>query len=599
MIRSARLSNCLPISEFTFNILADIPSIRSKTVPNIIVYPASSRWPPIENRIDNIPQNRLLNVNRFGICLTIFKKCDICNAIIQKMFRNILLVFFSAMLFVCSWPANGFPFLLLIAFVPLLILEEDLSKKRFIFIYSFCVFLIWNLLVTYWILHATIFGMFMAVLINSLLMASAFSLFSLTKRHLGVSRGWWGFVSIWLAFEYLHFNWDLSWPWLALGNGFSNWPSLVQWYEYTGVLGGSLWVLLSNIFAYQAFITRKFYFFFICLITPVFISFFLNPQIESKDDSIKVVLVQPNIDPYSEKFNGLSADQQLDKLLLLAESKIDSTTDYLIGPETALVEPIWENQFEESPSIIRLNQFLSNYPNLKIILGASTYRMLDEATPLTESARYFKSINRYYEAYNTAFQIDTAGFQLYHKSKLVPGVEMIPFASLFKNIKILSINLGGVSGSLGSQEYRSVFPSETAQVAPIICYESIYGEYVLDYVRHGADFLTIITNDGWWKDTPGYRQHLSYASLRAIETRRSIARSANTGVSAFIDSYGNIIKPTSYWTESVIDLDMPINKGFTFYVLYGNYIGRIASFLALILLFYTISAKLMRIKKPA
>ena len=144
---------------------------------------------------------------------------------------------------------------------------------------------------------------------------------------------------------------------------------------------------------------------------------------------------------------------------------------------------------------------------------------------------------------------------------------------------------------IGSQVERSVFRSEQGQVAPIICYESIYGEYVLDYIRSGADLLAIITNDGWWKDTPGYRQHMVYASLRAIETRRAIARSANTGTSAFVDALGNITNPTDWWQPAVIQQELPLYKEITFYTIYGNYIGRLAAFVAAILFFYGIAKR--------
>ena len=114
---------------------------------------------------------------------------------------------------------------------------------------------------------------------------------------------------------------------------------------------------------------------------------------------------------------------------------------------------------------------------------------------------------------------------------------------------------------------------------------------MLDYVRAGADLLTIITNDGWWKDTPGYHQHLAYASLRAIETRRTIARSANTGISAFIDPLGNITQPTSWWQPAVIQQELSLYKGITFYTIYGNYIGRLAAFIAAILFFYGVAKR--------
>lgn len=504
------------------------------------------------------------------------------------MFRNLLLALLSGVLFSLAWPASGFPFLLFVAFIPLLVLERE--KPSYLFGYSFLAFLVWNSFTTYWIVHATLFGVIMAVLINSLLMALFFNLFSWIKGRLGAKRGWWAFVCLWLSFEYLHLNWDLSWPWLHLGNGFAAYPSLVQWYEYTGVLGGSLWVLLANVLLLNAWEKRRFLLPVIWVALPIVTSFLIKPDL-SLNGSVKVVVVQPNIDPYNEKFGGLTADEQLEKMLALAETKIDSTTDYLIGPETALVNGLWEKQLDYSPAIIRLKAFLSKYPKLHIVVGASTYKLFEEGEGLTETARQFPRRESYYDAYNTAIQIDTSGIQLYHKSKLVPGVEMMPFVAVLKRFKSLSVNLGGVSGSLGSQENRTVFVSDKAQLAPIICYESVYGEFVLDYVRGGADLLAIITNDGWWKDTPGYRQHLVYSSLRAIETRRAIARSANTGTSAFVDAFGNITQPTAWWKEAVIAEVLPVYKSLTFYTKYGNYIGRLAAFVAAILLFYGIAKR--------
>jgi apolipoprotein N-acyltransferase len=110
--------------------------------------------------------------------------------------------------------------------------------------------------------------------------------------------------------------------------------------------------------------------------------------------------------------------------------------------------------------------------------------------------------------------------QIYHKSKLVPGVEKMPWPAVFKYIEKFAIDLGGISGSLGMQEERVAFFTQDKKFAagPIVCYESVYGEYVGEYVKKGANFLAIITNDGWWGDTPGYRQHLQYGALRAIET---------------------------------------------------------------------------------
>ncbi|MGL4596104.1 MAG: apolipoprotein N-acyltransferase, partial [Bacteroidia bacterium] len=290
---------------------------------------------------------------------------------------------------------------------------------------------------------------------------------------------------------------------------------------------------------------------------------------------LNVVVVQPNIDPYV----NFSSDfrEQLEVMLKLAESKIDSTTDYVVMPETALVEDIWEHQLDFSTSIRMLRDFRKKYPRLKIVTGASTAKIYEDGNNLSATARKFKNMPGWFDSYNTALQVDSlAEVQIYHKSKLVPGVEKMPFPAIMKPLESFAINLGGTSGSLGMQDEREIFiapKNGQGKIAPVICYESIYGDYVGDYIRKGADFIFIITNDGWWGNTPGYRQHLRYGRLRAIETRKSIARSANTGISCFINQRGDIEQATSWWVATSIKQRIYSTQGETFYTRYGDYLA--------------------------
>ncbi|HOZ86260.1 MAG TPA: apolipoprotein N-acyltransferase, partial [Bacteroidia bacterium] len=199
--------------------------------------------------------------------------------------------------------------------------------------------------------------------------------------------------------------------------------------------------------------------------------------------------------------------------------------------------------------------------------------------------------NDYFDAFNTGLMLDKQGLQIYHKSKLVPGVERMPFPALFKPLEKFAINMGGTMGSLGMQDERGVFTDESGKtvIAPVICYESVYGDYLTEYIRKKANLIFIITNDGWWEDTPGYVQHLNYARLRAIENRRQIARSANTGTSCFIDEFGNISDATNWWEEAVIEKDMYINNDLTFFSRFGDllsYVSVIFSILLLLFSFY-------------
>jgi apolipoprotein N-acyltransferase len=132
------------------------------------------------------------------------------------------------------------------------------------------------------------------------------------------------------------------------------------------------------------------------------------------------------------------------------------------------------------------------------------------------------------------------------------------------------------------------------RLAPVICYESVYGDFVADYVKNGATLIGIITNDGWWSDSPGHLQHLQYATLRAIETRRDIARSANTGISGFINQKGEITQQTGWWVQAVSRATVHLNEELTFYVRYGELIGPACQVLAVLLLVFTLVRALNR-----
>jgi len=194
----------------------------------------------------------------------------------------------------------------------------------------------------------------------------------------------------------------------------------------------------------------------------------------------------------------------------------------------------------------------------------------------------------YYESYNTAMVVGVDQTPAFiHKSKLVPGVEVIPFSNYFPFLEELSIQNGGTSGTLGIEEEPRIFLMDELSIAPVICYESIYGDWVAQQCRKGANLICIITNDGWWKDTPGYKQHLSFATLRAIENRRAVVRSANTGTSCFINQRGDISHATEWWVEDVIRSTVNLNSEQTFYTTYGDVLGRSFGFVAVLLLLYT------------
>jgi apolipoprotein N-acyltransferase len=295
-------------------------------------------------------------------------------------------------------------------------------------------------------------------------------------------------------------------------------------------------------------------------------------------EKIEVVAIQPNYEPHYRKF-AVAESQQLRQFMTLIESQVTDSTDFVVLPETSFgMYNLAELQDE--PSIKTLHNFCKKHPNLNIISGLDAYRVLNAEEMPTPNSRQSKQ-GFYWEAYNAATELSaaTSALPIYKKSKLVTGPELLPFRKFFFFIVPLLKQFGGTVEGLGTQPKRTPFQhtlKKEVKIGPVICFESIYGEYCRGYVQEGANALFIMTNDGWWDDSPGFRQHAAFASLRAIELRRSIARAANSGKSAFINQRGDVELPTTYDTPTAIKQTITLNESVTLYVRIGDVIAYLA-----------------------
>jgi apolipoprotein N-acyltransferase len=484
------------------------------------------------------------------------------------------------------------PFLLFAGFVPLLQIAKELAelsenqKTESIFKYSFHTFLLWNILSVAWVANSSLAAGIFTILANSLLMTLPFVAWRRTYRVLP-RLGFVPLVAYWLALEFLHYQWELHFPWLTLGNGWAQFPALVQWYCCTGVFGGSLWILIANILIFRILKFRKiqknhqpiFLILIAWLFVPIIISLLQYHTYQENGNTIEIVALQPGYEPHYAELR-VEEERKLEHCLDLTARKLSLSTDYLVFPE-ATFGFVEVTQLAAYPTFERLRDFGKNYPNLHFISGMNAYRVLKPDEPDTDFTRtaYSPDGNSMrYEGYNAAVQFTPSlnEFPVHKKSKLVPGPESFPFQRYLFFLQPILEKFGGTTAGLGMEDTTVVFQGAKATVAPIICYESVFGEYVTGYVRRGAQALFILTNDGWWDDTPGHRQHLYFASLRAIETRRAIARAANTGISAFINPRGDVLQQTGYGAPAAIKGTLQLNNRQTIYVRWGDVLGRVS-----------------------
>ncbi|KIA88552.1 apolipoprotein N-acyltransferase [Kaistella jeonii] len=541
--------------------------------------------------------------------------------------KYIILSLLSAVLLSISWPTYGIPFFIFFALVPLLIMEHDISKfskikkkGRVIYGLTFLTFLIWNIVTTGWLYGArnpdgshALLAVVFPVLFNAFLYSFIFQCYHWYKNAQGTYFGLVFFVAIWMVFEKLLMSWEFTWPWLNLGNAFADYPKVIQWYDTLGSTGGSFWILLINVYIFytlriwEAGRKRKSLIIntsvlAIMIFLPMLISLMKYNNFDEKPiGSVNVLMLQPDLDPYNEKYSKDSLTI-LNDLLTLAEQNSKGQIDYYIGPETSLpgYGSISESGFEQNMLLNKIKEFLSKHPKSVFTTGISSHRFYPIESEKSKTA-YQTSQGIFVDSYNSAVQIiPNQKVEVYHKGKLVPGVEIFPYINILRPILgNAMINLGGTTASLATDPERKVFtnPFNNGKVAPIICYESIYGEYVTEYVKKGANFLAIMTNDSWWGETQGHEQLMAYARMRAIETHREIARAANSGISAHIDAKGDVVADTFYGDKTTLFAKVNLYDKITFYTKAGDLLSRFSIFVFGFLIFYNWIKKFQNRKK--
>lgn len=518
----------------------------------------------------------------------------------------LLLCVLSSVLLSIPWLVPHTGAIALVAFVPLLCADaaaRQYGMKHF-WLCHFLAFVLWNAATTFWVCEATVGGGIFAILANSLQMSVIWALFRLSAKVL--RRGPLPYIflaAMWMAWESAYFDVDISWPWLVLGHAFAGSTHSVQWYEYTGVMGGSLWIWLCNLgfFGLIAAVSdgnwRKWnsvarfsaaFAMLVVVMGPLVLSKSIYDNYEEKSEGVlDVVVAQPNFDPY-QKFESMSQSAQNSVLLgLLGEEmgKDTARTVLLLAPETFTSDLVL-NDPASSPTVRDFRMFLQRYPNAEILFGASSYEIFDSAEAPDVLARKYG--DGWILSRNSAVLENPSGeCEFYHKSKLVVGTELTPYPEIFVPIDNWLSDMFKVPGLMGrckGQEDVSVLDFDgRIPIGCAVCYESVYGDYCTGYVRKGAKALAVITNDAWWGDTPGYRQHLRFSCLRAIELRRDVARCGNTGISCFIDQKGDILSETAWWTESSLSGELNLNSGQTFYVRNGDMVGGVSKLIFLLL----------------
>ncbi len=392
---------------------------------------------------------------------------------------------------------------------------------------------------------------------------------------------------IWVTVEFLYALPEVSFPWVTAGNAFTTALHKIQFIEYTGVYGISFWALVLSCILYLLFETasanksitvqllkqRR----FITLLISFIILYFLpdlygiisNSKVFEKnyfDGKSNISIVQPNINPW-KKWGAEQMKLVNDYVeLLKTANKEYPSSGLVVFPETAVPFYLLNDYYTDKYELIK-----STVDSIKtpLLIGTPDLVYYNDSLKARLDSKENKTTGQKYDVFNSAILIkpleDRAAHAKYAKNKLVIASERMPYQEripFFRDIIRWSVGISSFQVGLDTTVFSL---NEKVKFSTAICYESIYPEYFSAFAGKGAQFYVIITNDGWWGKLFGTYQHNQFAVLRAIENRRWIARCANTGISCFIDSYGNRYFETPINEKQIINGSVGLNSNNTFY----------------------------------
>ncbi len=523
----------------------------------------------------------------------------------------------SGVMLAGAFPPSPVYSLAYVGLIPLLLLLEMLKGTWTKLCYSYVTFFVFHLLTLFWIGGFVVgkdIWMMLAggavLLIHPLFYVLVVFLYIRVRNRLGLLAGLLFLPFAWVGYEYSHSLSEISFPWVTLGNSQAYDVQRLQIAEFTSTYGVSFlilcfnvigFVLIANVAARRWSIRSGTSLFALSALFVVYFGSWVYGKFtmarfarERGSQILNIGIVQPNIDPW-EKWSSRSAnpwasyDEQLAQYLRETKTLARRPTDLVVWPETAIPFRILLPGNGMYWRWLRDNLDSTGTP----VLTGLPYTVFYDSAHAPSTASRDPARNRYYDDFNsTALLVPGREIgPVYKKIVLVPFAERIPYASTFRFlIEPLKWNVGIGMWGKGSDTVLFSLPLRSkpeVKFASMICYESVYPNFVREFVVRGAQFLVIITNDSWWGNTPGAYQHASYASIRAIETRRWIIRAANGGISGFVDPAGIYHDETKLYSRATFHGTIGPRSELTFYARHGDVFAGSCAVLAIVLLLLT------------
>lgn len=531
----------------------------------------------------------------------------------SKLWNDRKYLVLSGVLFALGFSPIPFPITLFFALIPFLKVIETRHTLAEVNRASFLMSFTASICALYWVGGYTegkdpflMIGGFLLFYINTIAFLIPTTLYYIVRKNFKNTLALLLFPFFWVFYEYLYTLTDWSFPWLNIGNGMSNFTAYIQIASIIGSYGISLFVVAINVFLFLIYrdvlekkkIPAAYSLATILLIAvPLIYGVITLSSFHEKARSIKVGVVQPNLDPY-DKWAGESLDPIFQSYIDASQELYKQKIDLLIWPETALPVYIVEPVYAPYWSAIRK---MTDSSGVSLLTGMPDLRIFKPADKKPHDVKYSRVTGVYYATYNAIYLLNpnTESLQRYGKIKLVPFGERVPFVDQIPMLGDLMRWGVGLSGWNVGEEmtvFNTQLPErkDSVKVGGVVCYESIYPDQVAKLASLGAQLLVVVTNDSWYGNTSGPYQHRDYAKMRAIENRRYVIRAANGGISCVIDPCGRIVSQTKMYEKTTYTGEVYASGITTFYTRHPHMITTLCTLVGLLVLALGLYKKLAK-----
>lgn len=487
---------------------------------------------------------------------------------------TLILTVLSILLGFFAWNVTGCSVLIFVAIVPFLLgiyysnfIDKSARLKLLVLLILFKFF--WVFSQVFWLKDVTYDTFFVAVILHTICFVTIQIPTILTYNRIGRIYSVLLFLLGWVVFEYFMQHFALLSPFYILGVMLGEYETLIAWFRWLGIEGGTLWILLVNLVLFAVIsgvikhwsLKVRITAVSLCFL-PIVLSLLTSSFATKESKSIEVAALHTNFNPVNRSYE-LNPNLVIDSLWNLSNG-ISETTDLLLWPETIVSNIGWMQVLQTIPAMDSLNQKIEVFPNLRLTFGTNIFDTSIDNTD--ERLNYSEEYNLYYYVHNVALTKSyNTPVAFRSKEIFVPFQESVPYVQTFPSLKKL-ISVVGNKNLYAHYEYDvdlQYLKNQTSYV-PLLCYEICFPMFT-SKITKDADFVVVLGNEHWNTSKKGSYLYFNILKSITAQNAKPLVKSSNNGISVVLTSTGEVVESRLFNDTGLLKQQISISKGNALY----------------------------------